>query len=129
MAIGSMAEHLTRRSRLLAAALALALACASSVVCFVAAVQMAAAEQHACCAGMNQKCGDSVSVQQDCCAVQSADLTGLARAPQAAAGPVTISAELEQQPRVTPPPAAAFDAGVHRRSSHPTYLLVSVFRL
>ena len=78
---------------------------------------------------MNE-CGDSASVQQDCCAVQSADLTGLARAAQSAAVPVTISAVvLEQQSRVTLPPVAAFEAGVPRPSSHPTYLLVSVFRL
>jgi hypothetical protein len=125
-----MAERVTRRSRLFAGALALAVAFASSAICFVAAAQMADVQQHACCAGMSQDCGDSVSVQQDCCAVQSADLTAVARAAQSAAVPVVVNVVvLDQQPRVMLPPARAFAPGVPKPSSHPTYLLVSLFRL
>src|SRR5215216_292975 len=79
MTTDPMAEQVTRRTRSLAAALALALAFASSATCLVAAAQMADAQQHACCAGMNQDCGDSVSVQQDCCTIQSAELTAIGR--------------------------------------------------
>ena len=131
MTTDPMAEQVTRRTRSLAAALALALAFASSATCLVAAAQMADAQQHACCAGMNQDCGDSVSAQQDCCTIQSSELTALERAAQSAAAVrVVISIiALEQQRRVTLSPVTAFEPGVPKPSSHPTYLLLSVFRL
>ena len=127
-----MAGQVTRGSRFLAAALAFALAVVSSATCFAAVVQMPDPQQHACCAGMNQECGDSMAVQKDCCAVQSADIARLASAAQFIAVPalVVIGSHVAQPALVASVSlGAAFDPGAPKPSSSPTYLLVSVFRI
>jgi hypothetical protein len=125
-----MARHLMRGSRLLAGILALALTFVPAATCVAAVMQTSEAQQHACCAGMNEDCADSMTAQQDCCIVQSADLGGIGRAAESAAVPVAaVSPVVTETIPVTTPPPVAFAPGVPTPSSQPTYLLVSVFRL
>jgi hypothetical protein len=128
-----MPQQLTGGSRFLASALALALAFASSATCVAAVLQMAERQQqHACCHGVHRDCGDAIAAQKDCCAVQSADLARGASATQSVAAPalVVVHSLVGNTPSLTSPPVVtAFDPGVPRPSSSPTYLLVSAFRL
>jgi hypothetical protein len=83
---------------------------------------------------MIKDCGAEMAVQHDCCAVQSTDLARIATAERSVA--VSVSFALIPYSIVSEPtsftsrsPLAAFDPGIPRPSSSPTYLLVSVFRL
>jgi hypothetical protein len=129
----AMNQRLTRGSRLLASVIAMALAFVSSATCLAAVMQMPEKSQHACCKGMKQDCGsgDSMTVQKDCCVVQSADVAGLtttAQAITASASAISTLVVFEPLPAQASP-GAALDPDIPRPSSSPTYLLVSVFRL
>ena len=127
-----MKYRLTRASRLLASVIAIALAFVSTATCLAAVMQMPERSHHACHEGMKQDSGgaDSMTMQQDCCLVQSADVARLttAQAVTASASALTTPIACEPLP-VYRSPAAALDPGVPKPSRSPTYLLVSVFRL
>lgn len=124
-----MTSRPPRASRFLVGALALAVAFVSSATCFAAVMQMRDAQKHACCAGMKQKCADAMAMQQDCCAVQSADLVTAVRAAQASVVPTDTGSIVIAREALAPEPAVTVDPDVPIPPSHPTYLLVSVFRL
>ena len=119
-------------SRVLVGVLAAILAVTASATCVAAALQAPESQPHGCCTGMSQVCGDSMTTQADCCAIQNADLARLGGAAQSVAdGPpaVTDSAIAEPMRFTAPSTVAAFEPGGPKSSSSPTYLLVSVFRI
>ena len=131
-----MNRQATRSSRLLAGVLALALASVSAATCLAAVVQMSE-KHHACCEAMGH-CSDgggdseTTPAKIDCCAVQSAEAGRLATGAQA----ITVAASLLAESPVVEPSSfapisatGAFDPGVPKPSSSPTYLLVSSFRI
>ena len=124
-----MARQRLHRS-LLVGAVALAVALVPVASCLAASVQPSESHQLACCAGMTQGCGDSMTTQNDCCAVQSTDVVRLGSASQSGRPLVLVTSTIVTEPAspavVTP---AAFGSGIPKPSSSPTYLLVSVFRL
>ena len=124
-----MTRQLTRASRSLAGAIALALALVSPVTCFAATLQMT--EQHAHCAAMGHDRGSADSMKQDCCATLSPAFAGLApTASNLVAPPSDAVSTMLLMPE--PPlalPAFNADADASPPCSTPTYLLVSVFRL
>jgi hypothetical protein len=111
--------------------LAFSLAFVSAATCLMGAPMTEAAK--ACCAGMNHDCGEK-GVEQDCCVADSPNLPGLAPgllvAPLAPPALVFVTT-LAAQPQPTPSfvARAAFGHEGPHRSSRPTYLVVSVFRL
>jgi hypothetical protein len=127
-----MNQRLTRGSRLLASVIAMALAFVSTATCLAAVMQMPEISHHACSEGMKPDSGsaDFMTVQQDCCVVQSADVARLKTAEAVSASASALSTPFVFEPLpVYRSPAAALDPGIPKPSSSPTYLLVSVFRL
>ena len=113
-------------SRVLAAAVALAVALVSPAVCLAAAESSAA--HHACCDGMKEDCGsDAMAVQKDCCAVDGADVGLLASA--GAPSPTLVATVVDQPLPPGPSPIATPGPRVSQYSSRPTYLLVLALRL
>ena len=121
----------TRPSRLLSGVLALVLASLSSAICFAATWQMEA--QQEICSAMSHEAGSGSATAQDCCAAQNPEFAGLAPAASAGliAAPILAISALPPAPPVliASPALAAFDSGVPKPSSPPTYLLVSSFRI
>lgn len=112
-------------------ALAVALAVVPSVTCVLAADMNDA--QLACCAAMHHDC-DGKAVTQDCCALETPSLAGLAVGTPAfqIAAPVPVAVNIAA---VAPGLDSGFGpfTGPHAASPNPSgipvYLLVSVFRL
>ena len=129
----AMNHGFTRGSRLLASAIAMAVALVSSATCLATVMQMPEQARHACCQGMEHDCGSagSVTVAADCCAVQSGDVAPLTTTTEAIRGSATslITASLFEPVPLQGSPGAALDPGIPKPSAAPTYLLVSVFRL
>ena len=116
-------------SRVVVCAVALAIAFASAATCLAAVMQMPDMQQHACCASMGQDCGHdggTTAVQEDCCAVQNADVARLGSAGLVTL-PVVASILLPEPMRAAPDAVTAFDPP--KASSTPTYLIVSSFRI
>jgi hypothetical protein len=127
----SMTRQLPSASRLLAGAMALALAVVSSATCFAATLQMPDTQQHMCCAAMAD-CGSSAKTSmQDCCVAQSPAFTGLV--PIVASNLGTPSAivvsMIEADVQAARSHVVAVDPDTSRPTKTPTYLLDSVFRL
>jgi hypothetical protein len=121
----------TRPSRLLSGFLALALASLSSAICFAATSQMQA--QQEICSAMSHETGSGSATAQDCCAAQNPEFAGLAPAASVRliAAPALAIGVMPPAPPIliAPPGLIAFDSGVPKASSPPTYLLVSSFRI
>lgn len=123
-------QPLARRTRFVAAVVALALSIVSSATCLAGSID-APESQHACCATMTDGCGSAATVMEDCCAAAQPGLTGFAPvAPFTLAAPVAISvvvlAPQIPGPQLTSP---GFDPDASNPISPPTYLLDSVFRI
>jgi hypothetical protein len=125
-----MTRQLPRASRLLASAMALALAVGSSATCFAATLQMPDTQQHMCCAAMAD-CGSAKTSMQDCCVAQSPAFAGLVPIVASNLGtPSTVIVSMIEADVLAPRPhVVAFDPDISRPTKTPTYLLDSVFRL
>ena len=124
-----MVRRITRTTRFLTWALALALAVVSSVTCVLGAE--ASQEQKACCAAMNHDCG-TAAIEHDCCATEAPAFTSLASG--TVASPLAVPAPAMNLTATAPDfgsclTASCLDTGASPFSRRPTYLLVSVFRL
>ena len=116
-------------SRVTACGVALAIACVSAATCLAAVMQMPDMQRHACCAGMAEDCGHdggTMAVQEDCCAVQNADVARLGSAGLITL-PVVAGIRMPEPVRLAPDAVPAFDPP--KASRTPTYLIVSSFRI
>ena len=124
-----MVRPLTR-SRLVPGVLALVMAFVSSATCLAAVLLGDKSERHACCAGISEACTDgTMTAQEDCCAVQSADRARVASTlfvvvTSVATCPAAVHSATGSVGRGT-----AFEPGIPKPSSSAPYLLHSVFRI
>src|SRR2546421_7452454 len=125
-----MVRRFRRSARLLGGALALALAVVSVATCLTAAEMTPA--QKACCIEMKGDCG-ATAVERGCCPTDSPNPASILSSSPVLqfAAPAVVAVVLATQPDL---PAVFATSRIvtsrpTERSSPPTYLLVSVFRI
>jgi len=129
-----MKQTTTWLTRVVSGAIALAPVAVSSLTCFLGTAQLAgdaprmSMAQHACCAGMNQKCPEAASTpQSDCCTTQSVSTPAIQA--NHVVPPLVVTAVTFVPPIPVAHVSGALDADLLKSSSPPTYLLDVVFRI
>jgi len=125
-----MRQTTGQAGRLFTWALMLAFAVVPTATCVLGAETTGS--RMACCAEMHDDCGVP-AIERDCCVADSPNFAALRSAPPISvlAPPVLALTAVPPEPAPTASVrlACAFDSGTPKRSSSPTYLFVSVFRL
>jgi hypothetical protein len=124
-----MFRSLTRGSRLLAGALAFALALVAPATCLAAVVQMPEGLSPPCCHAGKECDDDALAARTDCCAVQGADVALRENGAKVVAPTASVLAPVVPALVALISTPVSFDPDVSRPPGSPTYLLISVFRL
>ena len=127
-----MNPRLALGPRLLASAIAIALALVAPVTCLAAVMQMPETSHHASCHGMKKDGASvgSIAAKKDCCAIPNAEVARFTSTDQVLTPPASaLSTPFVFEPLPVQDCGAALDPGVPKPSSSPTYLLVSSFRI